>query len=669
VPHKLSAPPIEVTTTRADGRFVHTVELRVDTATERELRLRFEVARKIYNALLGEAFRRIRRVEHELRRKEHVALRAACTAKAKEQIAQAGVRADSDEAKAIRKQAYKPYNEIRIALERKNYCSAYGLQSHGKVYGTQLSQNTPLWAPGHSIGATICVQLSKRAWFAAKSAWQAMNTNKQRRKHKHRKHRRDTTRTHDQQQVTPKMVRYNEMMSVESMNNHDAIHVVGDRVIWSSGICKAPLCTRAEHPQCAGGTIAMTMRLDKTGRDIVERHARTCDIVQTRILRKRIRGQWRYFAQLVLAGTPAERPWLSEGAHTGTLGLDLGLNIVAVDSDAHSAIYAHSATESAQAQAQRLRRLRRALDRSRRATNPHCFDAKGRWIKGKRITRVSRTYRKLRAQQAEIERVIREERNNATKTLANFVARLGDKVFIEKLDYVTMAQRYGYSSKGMAPGAFHNALRHRVESMNHVLYEIPAHKAKLSQYCHECGNYEPRRFPVSVLERRQRCSRCGDHGVQADLYQAFLARFVRDEGTVDPIRARKAWSGARKRLAEAGSAVNNAAKIVSGLSSRARDRAALEQRASESRIGSVQGPASDRSLGTHGVETAAYNRRAPRWGEPHAGPLDKRIIAKTATKCDRGASAERRDTRTVAGARNEARKASVDAAVRRKPSQ
>src|SRR5579872_7341262 len=47
---------------REEGRFVFEAPLTVDFRAERELRLRFEVGLKVYNALLGEALRRIRRV-------------------------------------------------------------------------------------------------------------------------------------------------------------------------------------------------------------------------------------------------------------------------------------------------------------------------------------------------------------------------------------------------------------------------------------------------------------------------------------------------------------------------------------------------------------------------------------------------------------------------------
>ncbi len=576
-----------------EGRFVHEIPLVVDFTTRKELGLRFEVARKIYNALLGEALKRIRRVRHEMRQHNH--LRLNCKAEADAAIAENELRPKSPEAKKIRKKAYAPYNELRKPLLREFGCSRFGLSA----YGTKLSRETPLWAPQHAIGATVVQELVRRAWLAAED------------------HMLDP-------RIECKFKRFSEMFSVESMNEADAIRLAADHVIWSSGR--------------GGDAISMRMRLDRKGRDWVEHHARRADIVKTRIVRRIIKGEMRYAAQIVLSGDPVNRPWITT-CPGEDVGVDLGLSIVAVDSDAESAIYSlTTVTPEQRAElAAKQRRTNRALDRSRRASNPGKYDERGRVLHRRTHHRLatdtsprvrwqfSDTYRRMKSEYAEASRVITERRKNATRTLVNHIATLGNVGVIESLSLKKWQQEYGKST-GFAPGEFTASLDRRMQSLNGSLHKIPAYTAKLSQFCISCGIYEKRDFAIRVLERRQRCSSCGSDqgGVQADLVQAFLARHVRVEGVIDGPQAQKAWAGASARLGSASSVVKNAAKTVLARSRPWRNLLAAEQRAVQSGLASPQEPGSSRP-GTSGESAstkASIDLRAPKWGSPHAEALD-----------------------------------------------
>ncbi len=572
---------------RAEGRYIHELELVVDFATRKELELRFETGRKIYNALLGEALKRVRRVRHELR--AHNLMRLACKAEADAAIAENELAPRSDEAKAIRKKAYKPYNDARNALLKEHKCSRFGLS----YYGTELSRKTPLWAPQHAIGATVVQELVRRAWLAAE------------------KYMLDP-------RIKCKFVRYGDMHSVESMNDADAIRVVDDRVVWSSG-----------SGLNRGGTISMRMRLDRKNRDWVEHHVRRCEIVKTRLVHRVIQGEERYFAQIVLAGSPADRPWITT-IPGEDIGIDLGLSIVAIDSNNESAIYSLTTTTPEQRAelASKQRRTNRALERSRRASNPDNYDEKGR-VKPRALRKpwkCTATYRALKAQYAEASRILTEQRKSATRTLVNHVVANGNVAVIEDLSLKKWQMEYGRST-GFAPGEFTACLDRRLTALNGSLYKIPAHKAKLSQCCIQCGTYEKRDFAIRVLERRQRCSSCGFdyHGVQADVVQAFLSRHVRVEGTVDEPQAVKAWAGASTRLGMASSTVHNVAKTVLARSRPWREKLrAAERRAMQIRLASSQESESLR-LRTSGESASvkvAISYRAPKWGMPHAQALE-----------------------------------------------
>jgi hypothetical protein len=582
-----------------EGRFVHEVPFVVDFDADREIRLRFEVARKIYNALLGEALRRVRRVRHAMR--QHYPVFQKCKAEATLAITENELHPASLAARKITKKAYSPYNELRKPLLREYGCSRFGLSA----YGTKLSRDTPLWARQHAIGATVVQELVRRAWLTAEK--NLLNP-----------------------RIKCKFMRYGELRSVESMNEADAIRIADDRIIWSSGK--------------GGGVISMRMRLDRKGRDWVEYFASYAEIIKTRLVRRDINGRKRGAAQIVLAGDPVDRPWITT-IPGDDIGIDLGLSVVAIDSDSESAIYSlTTVTPEQRAElALKQRRTNRALDRSRRASNPDKYDEKGRALHRRTHKRLktesaprlrwnfSTAYRQMKADYAEASRIVTERRKNATRTLVNHIATLGNVAVIENLSLQKWQQEYGKAT-GFAPGEFTAALDRRMKSLNGDLHKIPAHTAKLSQFCIACGVYEKRDFEIRVLERRQRCSSCGSNqgGVQADLVQAFLARHVRVEGTIDVSQAQKAWPGASMRLGSASSVVKNAAKTVLARSRRWRNRLAAEQRAVQSGSASPLGPES-LCLGKRGESVSVkvpIDLRAARWGSPRAGPLDPATIRK-----------------------------------------
>ena len=67
------------------------------------------------------------------------------------------------------------------------------------------------------------------------------------------------------------------------------------------------------------------------------------------------------------------------------------------------------------------------MDRSKRATNPHCFNANGTWKKGQKFS-PSKRYTAIRAEHAEVERKLAAERKRSHSELANQILGLGNVV-------------------------------------------------------------------------------------------------------------------------------------------------------------------------------------------------------------------------------------------------
>jgi len=69
------------------------------------------------------------------------------------------------------------------------------------------------------------------------------------------------------------------------------------------------------------------------------------------------------------------------------VGLDIGPSTIAVVGD-HTAALVQFCDTVVQPWKE-IRRLHRAMDRSRLATNPQCFNTDGTWKKGKRLRRAN----------------------------------------------------------------------------------------------------------------------------------------------------------------------------------------------------------------------------------------------------------------------------------------
>jgi hypothetical protein len=93
-----------------------------------------------------------------------------------------------------------------------------------------------------------------------------------------------------------------------------------------------------------------------------------------------------------------------------------------------------------------------------------------------------------------------------------------------------------------APGMFVAQLARIVAKTGGTLSEISAFKTRLSQYCHQCGQYAKK----ARSQRWHTCS-CGLGPVQRDLYSAFLLAYLEPEQT-KPSVTQHVWEGAEPRL-------------------------------------------------------------------------------------------------------------------------
>ncbi|HEV2663207.1 MAG TPA: transposase, partial [Ktedonobacteraceae bacterium] len=140
-----------------------------------------------------------------------------------------------------------------------------------------------------------------------------------------------------------------------------------------------------------------------------------------------------------------------------------------------------------------------------------------------RVWRESQGYQRTRRRLATTERKLAAQRRSLHGHMANQIIRLGDDLRIEKVSYKGWQRCFGRSVGLRAPGRFVDAVKCVVaRTRTAQLHEIPTVQTKLSQYCHRCGNYT--RKPLSQrFHNCPHCGLGSDGLIQRDLYSAWLA--------------------------------------------------------------------------------------------------------------------------------------------------
>ena len=273
-------------------------------------------------------------------------------------------------------------------------------------------------------------------------------------------------------------------------------------------------------------------------KDPVMAHALGSPVKYVRLVRRKLRGRDRFYAQLVCRGQPYLKPQRRIGE--GEVGLDIGPSTVAAVGE--EAAFLEAFCEEVVRKHRTIRRLQRKLDRQRRANNPHNYLPDGRVRPGPKRWAASNRQRQTQGRLAELSRREAAHRKTLHGALANRVLALGRVVKMEKLSYRALQRQYGRSVSLRAPGTFVSILRRKAASAGGRVVEFPTRPTRLSQVCHGCGAVEKK--PLSL--RVHRCG-CGVE-MQRDLYSAFLARCVGEDHGLHAGLARARWPSAEPLL-------------------------------------------------------------------------------------------------------------------------
>lgn len=315
--------------------------------------------------------------------------------------------------------------------------------------------------------------------------------------------------------------KYGAMNSLEGKSNDTGIRFIYNKLIWN----------KLEIP-------VIIKKNDKYAQMALENKIKYC-----RILRKVIRGKYKYYIQLVLDGIPPIKTNTETGEvksiiSEGKVGLDIGIQTLAISSQ-YDVRLLELAPEIDNIEKEK-RRLQRKLDRQRRANNPNKYNEDGTFKFSNRDKWVnSNGYIKTRNKLRELQRKQKDIRKQSHERLANYILGLGNKIYVENMNYKGLQarvkettinkktskynkkKRFGKSLANKAPSMFLIILDNKLKFNDTQLNKIDTISVKASQYNHITDKYTKK-------DLNQRWNDFGDFKIQRDLYSAFLIMNIKD---------------------------------------------------------------------------------------------------------------------------------------------
>ena len=257
-----------------------------------------------------------------------------------------------------------------------------------------------------------------------------------------------------------------------------------------------------------------------------------------RIVKKMGKNKPQWYVQLMLEG----KPILKCDVQTGELRHPIGRGAVGIDIGPQTIAYASETEANLQELADQVkniehekRMIQRKLDRSRRATNPDNYAEDGTIKRGVKLNWVkSNRYRRLQRELALLQRQQAETRKRQHTELANHLLSLGDRFYVEDMDWPALTRRaketaisektgrfkrkkrFGKSVANKAPAMLTGILNQKLLSRGMDGIVQVNTRVRASQFNHMTGEYIKK--PLS-----QRWNDMPDgRRIQRDLYSAFL---------------------------------------------------------------------------------------------------------------------------------------------------
>jgi hypothetical protein len=258
-----------------------------------------------------------------------------------------------------------------------------------------------------------------------------------------------------------------------------------------------------------------------------------------RIKREMIKGKYHYYIQLIMEGIPptkvTKQGEIKGKTGIGNVGIDIGTQTIAYSSQYDVKLL--ELASNINKIDREIKLLQRKMDRSKRATNPDKYNENGTIIKRNRDKWVySKHYIKIKNIRKELFRKQSALRRQSHNILANEILNLGDKFYVETMNYSGLQKRakkttinkngkfnkkkrFGKSLANKAPSMFLTILDNKLKWNGTQLYKIDTYTVKASQYNHFSGEY----IKKDLSERWNDFNVNGqEFRIQRDCYSAFL---------------------------------------------------------------------------------------------------------------------------------------------------
>ena len=311
---------------------------------------------------------------------------------------------------------------------------------------------------------------------------------------------------------------YDDLNSLEGKSNKTGIRFIDETLVWN------------------GLKISASIKKN----DVYVKMSLENKIKYCRIVRKVIKGKYHYYVQLVLDGIPpmkiTKQGEIKGQIGTGNVGIDIGTQTIAYSSQFQVKLL--ELAPNINKIDREVKLLQRKMDRSKRATNPNKYNDNGiintknkdKWV-------YSNHYIKLKNIRKELFRKQSALRKQSHNVLVNELLNLGDKFYVETMNYKGLQKRskktsknkngkfnkkkrFGKSLANKAPSMFLTILDNKLKWNNTQLYKIDTTKVKASQYNHIEDEYIKK-------DLSERWNNFGEFRIQRDLYSAFLIMNVK----------------------------------------------------------------------------------------------------------------------------------------------
>jgi hypothetical protein len=198
---------------------------------------------------------------------------------------------------------------------------------------------------------------------------------------------------------------------------------------------------------------------------------------------------YRYYIQLILEGIPYQKPKHTIGSDVIGLDLGPStIAMVPREGEAHLLPLCEELKPDARAKRRLQRKLDRQRRANNPENYDEKGRVKKRG-KQRLVWKNSKGYLATRRRLAHKERKLAAHRKSLHGRLIHQIIRRGNTIRTEKLSYKAWQKQYGKSVGHSAPGMLIDHLRRTVASTGGTLSEFPTRTTKLSQYCHGCKTY------------------------------------------------------------------------------------------------------------------------------------------------------------------------------------